>query len=120
VTAPATLVEPVVNVKVVVLIVAGFMALVKVALMTTGLPQVKVDPLSGFTDVTAGGVRGLPGFPAFTSESPQPAIRTANRNAGIHILPTFNLRITSPLHAVIRRSTLLVRPKTNETPNFTS
>jgi hypothetical protein len=94
VTAPATLVEPWVNVKVVALIVAGFMALLNVALMTTGVPHVKVEPASGFMEVTAGGVRGLPGFPTFGSESPQPAIRTANRNAGIQILLTFKLRMS--------------------------
>jgi len=96
VTTPTTLVEPVANVKVVVLIVAGFMALLKVALMTTGLPHVKVEPLSGFTEVTAGGVSGLPGFPApeFASGSPQPASRPANRIAGIQTLVDFNLRIS--------------------------
>ena len=93
-TTPATLVAPVAKVKVVVLIVAGFMALVKVALMTRGLPQVKVEPLRGFTEVTAGGVRGLPGFPTFGSESPQPASRPANRNAGIQTLVNLNLRIS--------------------------
>ena len=93
-TTPATLVAPAVNVKVVVLIVAGFMALVKVALMTTGLPHVKVEPVRGFTEVTAGGVRGLPGFPAFVSESPQPASTPANRNARIHTLVNFSLRIS--------------------------
>jgi hypothetical protein len=82
------------NVKVVVLMVAGFMALVKVALMTTGLPQVKVEPLRGFTEVTAGGVRGLPGFPTFGSESPQPVSKPANRNAGIQTLVNFSLRIS--------------------------
>jgi hypothetical protein len=96
VTTPATLVAPVVKVKVVVLIVAGFMALLKDALMTTAVPQVRVEPERGFTDVTWGGVRGLPGFPApgFASESPQPAMAMASKRTGIQILLTFNLRIS--------------------------
>ena len=95
-TTPGAPVPPVVNVNVVVLIVAGFMALVKVALMTTGLPQVNVDPVSGFTEVTAGGVRGLPGFAAaeFASGSLQPASRPATRNAVTQTLVNFNLRIS--------------------------
>ena len=120
-TTPATLVEPVNKVNVVVLIVAGFMALLKVALMITGLPHVKVEPLRGFTEVTAGGVKGLTGFPApeFASGSLQPAIARANRNAGIQILQTFDVRISfssspscKPLH------TSRSRPETNETINF--
>jgi hypothetical protein len=94
VTTPATLVVPVTKVKVVVLIVTGFMALVKVALITTGFPQVKVEPLRGFAEVTAGGVRGLPGFPAFVSGSLQPASRPANKNAGIQSLVNIELRIS--------------------------
>jgi hypothetical protein len=96
VTTPATLVAPVVKVNVVVLIVAGFMALLKDALITTGVPQVRIEPARGFTDDTWGGVRGLPGFPApgFASESPQPAIAMASRKTGIQILLTFNLRIS--------------------------
>ena len=95
-TAPATLPEPEVNVKVVVLIVAGFIALVKVALITTGLPHVKVEPVSGFTEVTAGGVVGLPGLfaPELASGSLQPASRPANRNAGIQSLVNLELRIS--------------------------
>ena len=85
------------SVKVEVLSVAGFMALEKVALMTTGLPHVNVEPVSGFTEVTAGGVRGLPGFPAFVSESPQPASMPANRNTVIQTLVNLNLRISFSL-----------------------
>jgi hypothetical protein len=99
VTAPATLVEPVNSVKVVVLIVAGFIALEKVASMTTTLPHVKVEPVSGFTEFTAGGVSGLPGFPAFVSESPQPESRQAARNTVIQTLVNLNLRISFSLNS---------------------
>jgi len=94
VTTPVTLVLPVANVNVVVLMVAGFMALVKDALITTGLPHVNTEPFRGFGEITAGGVRGSPGFPARVSASPQPASRPAIRNAGIQTLLDFDLRIS--------------------------
>jgi hypothetical protein len=77
-------------------IVAGFIALLKVALMMTPLlGQTPVEAFSGVTESTVGGVVGAPGFPAFPflSESPHPATKAASRNAEIHTLPTINLRI---------------------------
>src|ERR1700686_1259929 len=86
-----------VTVKVVVLIVPGFIALLKVALMMTPLlGQTPVEAFSGVTDSTEGGVVGAPGFPAFPflSESPHPATRAASRHAEIQILLTITLRIS--------------------------
>jgi hypothetical protein len=86
-----------VKVKEVISIVAGFMGLLKVALMTTPLlGQTPVEAFRGVTERTVGGVSGAPGFPAlpFLSESPHPATKAASRNAEIHILLTNNLRIT--------------------------
>jgi hypothetical protein len=81
---------------VVVLIVAGFMGLLNAALIMAVLGQTSVEPSGGVSEVTVGAVRGAPGFPApaFLSESPQPAMKTANRNAGIQILPSFNVRMS--------------------------
>jgi len=99
VTAPATLVPPgPLNVKVEALMVAGFMALLNTAVISTGLAlgQTPTLPSGGVTKITVGGVRGAPGFDAleFLSGSPHPAKTTANRNAGIQILLTFNVRIS--------------------------
>jgi hypothetical protein len=105
-----------VTVKVEPLIVAGFIALLNVAVITAVLGQTRVEPSGGVTDVTAGGVKGSPGFevvpevvPAVLSLSLHPAINPAERNAAIHIFRTFNLRISfssSPsrkaFHAAIR------------------
>jgi hypothetical protein len=76
--------------------VAGFIALLKVAVITAVLGQTRVEPFKGVTAVTVGGVRGSPGFPkfAFLSESPHPTPLTAIRTIGIQILLTANLRIT--------------------------
>src|SRR5437868_709091 len=76
--------------------VAGFIALLKVAVTTGVLGQTRVEASGGVTNVTVGGVSGSPGFPAPLSGSPHPARRTANRNAKsaeIQILLKFNLRI---------------------------
>jgi hypothetical protein len=80
---------------VVLLMVAGFMGLLNVALMMAVLGHTAGLPLTGVSEVTVGAVRGAPGFPApaFLSESPQPAMTAANRNAGIQILANFNVRI---------------------------
>jgi len=85
-----------VKVKVVVLMVAGFIAVLKVAVITAVLGQVTVEPVGGVTAVTVGGVRGLPGFAAaeFASGSLQPASRPATRNAVTQTLVNFNLRIS--------------------------
>jgi hypothetical protein len=43
--------------------VAGFIALLKVAVTTAVLGQTRVEASGGVTKVTLGGVRGSPGFP---------------------------------------------------------
>ena len=91
--------------KVEVSIVAGFMALLNVAVITAVLGQTRVEPASGVAEVTTGRVKGLPGVPggagaagfpgaAFLSESPHPVIATAKNNAEIQILLTFTLCIS--------------------------
>ena len=58
-TAPAILAPPVpVKVKVVVLMVAGFIAVPKVAVMTALLGHVVAERLGGVTAVTVGGGHG--------------------------------------------------------------
>jgi len=94
-----------VNVEAGELIVAGFMALLNVAVITARLGQTRVEPFGGVTEVTVGGVRGLPGFPGFLSASLHPATRTASRNAEIQTLLTINLRISfssSPSYKAFR------------------
>jgi hypothetical protein len=93
-TVPATLPLGAVKVNVAGLIVAGFIALLNVAVITARLGQTRVEPSGGVTEVTVGGVKGLPGFPGFLSASPHPTITTADRNAAIQILLTFDLRIS--------------------------
>jgi hypothetical protein len=78
----------------VVLIVPGFIALLNVAVITATLGQTRVEPFGGVTEVTVGGVRGLPALPGFLSGSPHPATKAASRNAEIQILLTMNLRIS--------------------------
>jgi len=75
------------------LIVAGFIALLNVA-VTGVVRQAPVEPSGGVTEVTVGGVKGEVAPPVLLSESLHPAIATASRNAGIQILLTFNLRIS--------------------------
>jgi len=92
---------PGVTVKVVALIVAGFIALLNVTL-TAVLEQAVVEPASGTTESTVGGLRGEVAPPAL-SESLHPAITmaiaAANRNAGIKFFRFFKLRISfSSLH----------------------
>ena len=58
-TVPAMLAPPVpVSVKVVVLMVTGFIAVLNVAVMTAVLGQVMVEPLGGVTAVTVGAGQG--------------------------------------------------------------
>jgi hypothetical protein len=80
----------------VVVIVAGFIALLNVAVMTAVLGQTRVVPSSGVTEVTVGGVRGAVGFPApaFLSGSLHPAIAMIDKTAEIQILPAFDARIS--------------------------
>jgi hypothetical protein len=92
-TVPVTAPPGPVKVNVEVLIVAGFIALLNIAVIIVTLGQTTVEPAVGVSEVTVGAVRGLPGPPPL-SESPHPAARTANRNAEIQILLTFNLRIS--------------------------
>jgi hypothetical protein len=92
-TVPVTAPPGPVKVNEEVLIVAGFIALLNVALITAMLGQTRVKPFVGVTETTVGAVRGLPGLPPL-SESPHPAAKTASRNAEIQILLTFNLRIS--------------------------
>jgi hypothetical protein len=97
VTCPETFVVPgPVNVKVVVVIVAGFIALLNVAVMRTVLGQTRVEASSGVTEVTVGGVKGSvgPPAPAFLSGSLQLASTMTNKNSGIQILQAFNLDIS--------------------------
>jgi hypothetical protein len=65
------------------LIVAGFIALLNVAVITAVPGKARVEPSGGVTEVTVGGVSGSLGFPAFAflSKSRQPAIRATNMNA---------------------------------------
>lgn len=98
VTAPATLAAPgPPNVKVEVLIVAGFIALLNTAVITTGLAlgQTPTLPSGGVTKVTVGGVRGSPGFPVpgLLLVPQHPANTMASRNAGFEIL-LIKLRIS--------------------------
>jgi len=95
-TVPVTLPLGALKVNVVVLIVAGFIALLNVAVIIATLGQTMELPFGGVTVVTVGGVRGSPGFPvpALLPEPQHPAITTVNRNARIQVLPTFNLRIS--------------------------
>ena len=46
------------------MIVAGFIALLNVAVITAELGEARVEPRGGVTEVTVGGVSGAPGFPA--------------------------------------------------------
>ena len=92
-TVPVTLPPGPLKVNVVVLIVAGFIALLNVAVIIATLGQTRVEPFGGVTEATAGGVRGEPG-PPLLSESPHPPTKAASRNAEIQILPTMNLRIS--------------------------
>jgi hypothetical protein len=79
-----------------VLIVAGFIALLNVAVITVVLEEARVKPFGGVTEVTLGGVSGSLGFPAFAflSKSPHPATRATNMNATNDIFPVLNLRIS--------------------------
>ena len=86
VTEPATLAPPVPDkVNVDVLMVAGFIALLKVALIMAVPGQIPVLPFAGVTRTTEGGVVGEVAT-AFLSGSPQPAIKPSSRRAVRQIL----------------------------------
>jgi hypothetical protein len=107
-TVPVTLPLGPLKRNVLVLIVAGFIALLNVAVITATLGQTRVEPSGGVTEVTVGGVRGLPGPAGALSGSPHPATKAASRNAEIQILLTMNLRISfssSPSYKAFHAST---------------
>jgi hypothetical protein len=95
VTLPGTAVPFAVNLNVVVLIVAGFIALLNVAVMTAVLGHTRRVPLGGVTAVTIGGATGSVGLNAAPSGSPHPGVKaaTASSNAVIKTLLSFNLFI---------------------------
>ena len=75
---------------------AGFIALLNVAVITVELGEARVKPSGGVTEVTVGGVSGSPGFPAFAflSKSAHPATKVTNMNAANDIFPVLNLHIS--------------------------
>jgi hypothetical protein len=97
-----------VTVKVEALMVARFIALLNVAVITAVLGQTRVEASGGVTDVTVGGVDGSPGFvgvPAVFVLALHPARTAAERNAAIQRFRTFNVSISfssSPSHGVPR------------------
>jgi hypothetical protein len=97
VTAPATGVLPEVTVNVVLLIVPGFIGLLKVAVTIAVFGQTSNEPFGGVTAVTVGGFVGLVGATGAPplSGSPHPGVTTAivSSNANTKILFTFNLLI---------------------------
>src|SRR6266849_1577931 len=106
VTCPDTFAPPEVKINVEVLIVAGFIALLNVAVINAVPAKARVEPSGGVTEVTLGGVSGSLGFPAFAflSKSRQPATRATNMNATNDIFLVLDLRISSLVPPVTRRS----------------
>ena len=49
------------------LTVAGFIGLLKVAVITVEPGEARLEPSGGVTEITVGGVSGAPGFLAFLS-----------------------------------------------------
>ena len=83
-----------VKVNVEALSVAGFIALLNVALTMAVLEQTLGEASSGVTDVAVGKVNGSVGFPAAAFfSSPHPVIATVNRNAEITIFVIFDMCI---------------------------
>jgi hypothetical protein len=94
-TVPATLAPFAVKVNVVVLIVAGFIALLNVAVTTAAFGQTSKLPFGGVTAVTVGGTTGLVPMTA-SGGQPHPTVRTtASISAVIEILLIFNRFIFS-------------------------
>src|SRR5438105_3881955 len=85
------------TVKLEVVMVAGFIGLLKVAVINAVLGQTRVEPLGGVTLVTVGGARGEVGLVTlapFLSGSPQPAITSrAINTAETQIFPMFSVRM---------------------------
>jgi hypothetical protein len=75
-----------------VLIVPGFIASLNVAVITLVLAEVTVEPSGGVTEVTRGGVSGLPPF-ALLPKPLHPAARATSRNATNGIFQDLNSRI---------------------------
>src|SRR5208282_1195152 len=73
--------------------VAGFIALLNIAVIIATLGQTRVEPFGGVTVVTVGADRGEPGAGECASGSLQATATTANRNAAIQSLAKINLRI---------------------------
>jgi len=82
---------PDVNVKVVLLIDAGFIALLKVA-VTIVLGHASTAPLGGATEITVAGTK--PGLVPVLSGSLHPVATMSSRNAGNQILGLLYLRMT--------------------------
>jgi hypothetical protein len=103
------------------LIVAGFIALLNVAVISPLLGQTPVEPASGVTAVTVGGVREGGGPPLLESGSPHPVIPTVNRNAVIQTWLIFNLRISFsslPSYNASSAATVAAAAEKHETPGF--
>ena len=74
--------------------VAGFIALLKVAVTTAGLGQTRVEASGGVTEVTVGGVNGSSGFPALVPQHPVRTTTSVNaKNAEIRAETDFNKAI---------------------------
>src|SRR5258708_30417970 len=87
--------------------VARFIALLNVAVITAVLGQTRVEASGGVTDVTVGGVDGSPGFvgvpPVFVLAL-HPARTAAERNASIQRFRTINVSnsfSSSPSHGLL-------------------
>jgi hypothetical protein len=96
-TIPATGFAPAAKVNAVAgeVIVAGFMALLNVA-VTAEPWQIPETPTLGFTETTVGGVSGEPGFPTaeFLSGSLHPVVTMSSTNAENQILKLLYLGMT--------------------------
>jgi hypothetical protein len=79
---------PAVKVKVVVLIVAGFIASLKVA-VTTALGHMPTTPLRGVSEVKVGGVT-----PGLALGLQHPGLKTSSKNAMNHVLLLLYLPMT--------------------------
>ena len=92
-TAPGTLAEPgPVKVNVEVLMVAGFIALLNVALIMAVPGHTPALPFGGVTETTVGAVVGEEATP-FLSGSPHPTAKLSNRRAVNQILCLLHVRI---------------------------
>lgn len=95
VTDPETFAPPALTVKVDTLIVAGFMVLLKVAVITAVLGQMSVAPVVGVTEITVGAATGSLGATAFLSGSPHPERLSDNASAINQIFKELRIRINT-------------------------